>query len=139
MNLHCSLRAVVDNYEADLMTRVTAMTSPVARVSERLGYRFFCEPHDTRGRFFLMIANREEPVASAMPLTYWELHAGGFYTRGLTPPARLLTCYDKSLSNLIRGMNKAMTMKPTIKPRTTTINGSNMLTRPSTSTATSSS
>lgn len=46
---------------------------------------------------------------------------------------------DRSFSSLIKGINNAMTMKPTISPRITTINGSSRLTRPSTSTPTSSS
>ena len=47
--------------------------------------------------------------------------------------------YDSLLSNSISGMNRAITMNPTIRPKTTTMIGSRMLIRPSTSTATSSS
>ncbi len=49
------------------------------------------------------------------------------------------TGQDKSLSSLINGMNKAITINPTMKPSTTTINGSKRLIIPSTNTLTSSS
>jgi hypothetical protein len=42
-------------------------------------------------------------------------------------------------SSLISGMNRAMTMKPTMRPRITTIIGSSKLINPSTRTETSSS
>ncbi len=51
----------------------------------------------------------------------------------------LVSSYDSSLRSLTRGRNSAMTMNPTMMPRTTVMIGSSKFTKPSIRTVTSSS